>query len=35
MLVPSSIMPSYKFSASDMQDLVSYLFTLPDKAPGQ
>jgi ubiquinol-cytochrome c reductase cytochrome b subunit len=35
MLSPGSPMPSYKFSPSDMQDVVSYLFTLPDKAPGQ
>jgi ubiquinol-cytochrome c reductase cytochrome b subunit len=35
MLVPTSSMPSFKFSASDMQDEVSYLFTLPDKAPSQ
>jgi mono/diheme cytochrome c family protein len=28
-------MPPYKFSAPDMQNIVSYLFTLPDKAPGQ
>jgi ubiquinol-cytochrome c reductase cytochrome b subunit len=35
MLVPTSTMPAYKFTPSEMQDLVSYLFTLPDKAPGQ
>ena len=28
-------MPPYKFNAMDMQNEVSYLFTLPDKAPGQ
>ncbi len=28
-------MPPYKFNAADMQNIVSYLFTLPDKAPGQ
>jgi cbb3-type cytochrome oxidase cytochrome c subunit len=27
---PGSIMPAYKFSTSDMQKLVSYLFVLPD-----
>jgi len=35
MLVPGSLMPAYKFSPTEMQDIVSYLFTLPDKAPGQ
>jgi ubiquinol-cytochrome c reductase cytochrome b subunit len=35
MLSPGSPMPSYKFTPSEMQDEVSYLFTLPDKAPGQ
>jgi ubiquinol-cytochrome c reductase cytochrome b subunit len=35
MMVPKSPMPPYKFSAADMQNEVSYLFTLPDKAPGQ
>ncbi len=28
-------MPAYKFPSPDMQNIVSYLFTLPDKAPGQ
>ena len=28
-------MPPYKFANPDMQNIVSYLFTLPDKAPGQ
>jgi ubiquinol-cytochrome c reductase cytochrome b subunit len=28
-------MPPYKFNSTDMQNIVSYLFTLPDKAPGQ
>jgi ubiquinol-cytochrome c reductase cytochrome b subunit len=31
---PGTKMPPYKFSATDMQNEVSYLFTLPDKAPG-
>jgi cbb3-type cytochrome oxidase cytochrome c subunit len=35
MMVPKSPMPPYKFSAADMQNEVSYLFALPDKAPGQ
>jgi mono/diheme cytochrome c family protein len=35
MMVPKTIMPPYKFNAAEMQNLVSYLFTLPDKAPGQ
>ena len=28
---PGTPMPAYKFSATDMQNIVSYLFTLPDK----
>ena len=32
---PGTPMPPYKFSATDMQNEVSYLLTLPDKAPGQ
>ncbi len=32
---PRTPMPPYKFSNNDMQNEVSYLFTLPDKAPGQ
>jgi ubiquinol-cytochrome c reductase cytochrome b subunit len=32
---PKTPMPPYKFSGADMQNIVSYLFTLPDKAPGQ
>jgi mono/diheme cytochrome c family protein len=28
-------MPPYKFNTPDMQNIVSYLFTLPEKAPGQ
>jgi len=31
-LVPGTKMPPYKFAQADMQNLVSYLFTLPDKA---
>lgn len=34
-MTPGTPMPAYRFSASDMQDEVDYLFTLPDKAPGQ
>ena len=34
-MVPKSPMPPYKFSGADMQNEVSYLFALPDKAPGQ
>ena len=29
---PGTPMPPYKFSQTDMQNLVSYLFTLPNKA---
>jgi len=29
-LSPGSVMPSYKFSSKEMDDLVAYLFTLPD-----
>lgn len=32
---PGTPMPPYKFAQKDMQDVVSYLFTLPEKAPGQ
>ncbi|MGD1069930.1 MAG: cytochrome b N-terminal domain-containing protein [Bryobacteraceae bacterium] len=32
---PGTPMPPYKFATEDMQNMVSYLFTLPDKAPGQ
>jgi ubiquinol-cytochrome c reductase cytochrome b subunit len=32
---PDTPMPPYKFSTDDMQNEVSYLFTLPDKAPGK
>jgi ubiquinol-cytochrome c reductase cytochrome b subunit len=35
MMSPKTPMPPYKFSAIDMQNEVSYLFTLPGKAPGQ
>jgi mono/diheme cytochrome c family protein len=28
---PGTPMPPYKFSQNDMQNMVSYLFTLPDK----
>ncbi len=35
MMVPKTPMPPYKFSGTEMQNIVSYLFTLPDKAPGQ
>jgi ubiquinol-cytochrome c reductase cytochrome b subunit len=32
---PGTSMPAYPFTQADMQNMVSYLFTLPDKAPGQ
>jgi cbb3-type cytochrome oxidase cytochrome c subunit len=32
---PGTPMPPYKFARKDMQDIISYLFTLPEKAPGQ
>jgi ubiquinol-cytochrome c reductase cytochrome b subunit len=32
---PGTPMPPYKFAQGDMQNMVPYLFTLPDKAPGQ
>ena len=32
---PGTSMPPYQFSVPDMQNEVSYLFTLPNKAPGQ
>lgn len=32
---PGTPMPAFKFQPGDMQNEVSYLFTLPDKAPGQ
>jgi len=32
---PGTPMPAYKFSAMDMQNEVSYLLSLPDKAPAQ
>ena len=32
---PGTSMPPYPFSPTDMENVVSYLFTLPDKAPGQ
>jgi ubiquinol-cytochrome c reductase cytochrome b subunit len=35
MMSPKTPMPAYKFSPMEMQNIVSYLFTLPDKAPGQ
>jgi ubiquinol-cytochrome c reductase cytochrome b subunit len=35
MMSPKTPMPAYKFSPVEMQNVVSYLFTLPDKAPGQ
>jgi ubiquinol-cytochrome c reductase cytochrome b subunit len=35
MMSPKTPMPPYKFNDTEMQNLVSYLFTLPDKAPGQ
>jgi len=28
---PGTVMPPYKFAQKDMQDLVTYLFTLPEK----
>ena len=35
MISPGTPMPAYKFNATDMQNEVSYLFTLPNRAPGQ
>ncbi len=35
MMSPKTPMPPYKFNATDMQNEVSYLFTLPNKALGQ
>ena len=35
MLVPTTPMPAYKFTEAEMQNEVSYLFTLPDKVVGQ
>jgi ubiquinol-cytochrome c reductase cytochrome b subunit len=35
MMSPKTPMPAYKFNETDMQNEVSYLFTLPSKAPGQ
>ena len=35
MVSPRTPMPPYKFNSTDMQNEVSYLFTLPNKAPGQ
>jgi hypothetical protein len=35
MMSPKTPMPPYRFNEADMQNVVSYLFTLPDKAPGQ
>ncbi|MDQ1473785.1 MAG: ubiquinol-cytochrome c reductase cytochrome b subunit, partial [Bryobacterales bacterium] len=32
---PGTPMPPYKFGRKDMQDIISYLFTLPDKVVGQ
>ncbi len=32
---PKTAMPPYKFGQPDMQNIVSYLFTLPNRAPGQ
>ncbi|MES1258854.1 MAG: cytochrome b N-terminal domain-containing protein [Acidobacteriota bacterium] len=32
---PGTPMPPYKFGQKDMQDMIAYLFTLPDKAPAQ
>jgi mono/diheme cytochrome c family protein len=32
---PKTPMPPYPFTPADMQNEVSYLFTLPDKAPNQ
>ena len=34
-MVPTTPMPAYKFPAPDMQNEVSYLLTLPNKAPTQ
>jgi ubiquinol-cytochrome c reductase cytochrome b subunit len=30
-MYPGTVMPAFKFSQADMQNIVSYLFTLPDK----
>jgi ubiquinol-cytochrome c reductase cytochrome b subunit len=35
MMSPKTPMPAYKFNETDMRNEVSYLFTLPNKAPGQ
>jgi len=35
MMSPKTPMPPYRFNEADMQNVVSYLFTLPEKAPGQ
>jgi len=35
MMVPKTPMPAYKFTGTEMQNIVSYLFTLPERAPGQ
>jgi len=32
---PGTPMPAYKFSPSEMQSIVSYLFTLPNNAPAR
>jgi hypothetical protein len=34
-MVKGSTMPPYKFNATDMQNEVDYLFTLPDKVAGK
>ena len=31
---PGTPMPVYNFNKTEMDDLLQYLFTLPDKAPG-
>jgi ubiquinol-cytochrome c reductase cytochrome b subunit len=35
MMSPKTPMPPYMFQPADMENVVSYLFSLPDKAPGQ
>jgi ubiquinol-cytochrome c reductase cytochrome b subunit len=35
MLVPTTSMPGYKFTSTEMQNMVSYLFTLPDRVTVQ
>jgi hypothetical protein len=32
---PGTPMPPYRFATKDRQDIISYLFTLPDKVAGR